>query len=78
MWCEATAHATAATQHFYVSQELSCLPRLQALCTEASLASLRRHYPQIYDADDKLLIDPGRVSDGRGRADDRRRRHMHL
>jgi SpoVK/Ycf46/Vps4 family AAA+-type ATPase len=34
---------------------------LQALCTEASLASLRRHYPQIYDADDKLLIDPGRV-----------------
>ena len=57
---------------------MSCLPRLQALCTEASLASLRRHYPQIYDADDKLLIDPGRVSDGRGRADDRRRRHMHL
>ena len=37
------------------------LPLLQALCTEASLASLRRHYPQIYDADDKLLIDPGRV-----------------
>lgn len=33
----------------------------QALCTEASLASLRRHYPQIYDADEKLLIDPGRV-----------------
>lgn len=34
---------------------------VQALCTEASLASLRRHYPQIYDADEKLLIDPGRV-----------------
>ncbi|PRW59558.1 ATPase family AAA domain-containing-like isoform X1 [Chlorella sorokiniana] len=38
-----------------------CGADLKALCTEASLASLRRHYPQIYDADDKLLIDPGRV-----------------
>ena len=34
----------------------------QALCTEASLHALRRSYPQIYDADDKLLIDPRRVA----------------
>ena len=34
----------------------------QALCTEASLAALRRTYPQIYDSDDKLLIDPARVA----------------
>lgn len=34
---------------------------MQALCTEASLASLRRHYPQIYDADEKLVVEPGRV-----------------
>jgi hypothetical protein len=33
----------------------------QALCTEASLASLRRHYPQIYDADEKLVVEPSRV-----------------
>lgn len=39
-------------------------PPPQALCTEASLASLRRHYPQIYDADDKLAIDAGRVGGG--------------
>jgi ATPase family AAA domain-containing protein 2 len=35
---------------------------LQALCTEASLRALRRHYPQIYETDDKLLIDPQKVS----------------
>lgn len=35
---------------------------LQALCTEASLQAMRRHYPQIYDSDEKLLIDPSRVT----------------
>ena len=34
---------------------------LQALCTEASLHALRRHYPQIYDTHDKLLVDPAAV-----------------
>ena len=38
------------------------LPLPQALCTEASLHALRRSYPQIYDADEKLLIDPRRVA----------------
>ena len=57
--------------HFPPFRQVRTSPPLQALCTEASLASLRRHYPQIYDADDKLLIDPGRVSgaSGQGRAD---------
>ena len=36
-------------------------PHLQALCAEASLAALRRVYPQIYDSDVKLLIDPAAV-----------------
>ena len=30
---------------------------MQALCTEASLKALRRHYPQIYDSEQKLLLD---------------------
>ena len=34
----------------------------QALCTEASLHALRRRYPQIYDSDDKLLIDPASIA----------------
>lgn len=34
---------------------------LQALCAEASLAALRRVYPQIYTSDVKLLIDPSAV-----------------
>lgn len=34
---------------------------LQALCTEASLHALRRQYPQIYDTNDKLLVDPASV-----------------
>ena len=34
----------------------------QALCTEASLKALRRRYPQIYDSEQKLLLDPGLVS----------------
>ena len=35
---------------------------MQALCTEASLQALRRSYPQIYESDDKLLINPERVN----------------
>lgn len=34
---------------------------LQALCAEASLAALRRVYPQVYDSDTKLLINPDAV-----------------
>jgi len=34
----------------------------QALCTEASLHALRRRYPQIYDSDEKLLIDPASIA----------------
>jgi SpoVK/Ycf46/Vps4 family AAA+-type ATPase len=34
---------------------------LQALCAEASLAALRRVYPQVYDSDCKLLINPDAV-----------------
>ena len=34
---------------------------VQALCTEASLHALRRQYPQIYDSNDKLLVDPATV-----------------
>jgi SpoVK/Ycf46/Vps4 family AAA+-type ATPase len=33
----------------------------QALCAEASLAALRRVYPQIYTSDVKLLIDVSAV-----------------
>ncbi|EIE21008.1 putative 26S proteasome regulatory complex, ATPase RPT2 [Coccomyxa subellipsoidea C-169] len=39
-----------------------CGADLKALCTEASLQAMRRHYPQIYDSDEKLLIDPSRVT----------------
>lgn len=35
---------------------------MQALCAEASLAALRRTYPQIYNSEVKLLIDPSSVS----------------
>lgn len=31
---------------------------LRALCTEAALNAVQRRYPQIYSADEKLLIDP--------------------
>lgn len=34
-----------------------CGADLKALCTEAALHSLRRHYPQIYSTTDKLVID---------------------
>lgn len=37
------------------------LARWQALCAEASLAALRRVYPQIYTSDVKLLIDVSAV-----------------
>ncbi|KFM27573.1 ATPase family AAA domain-containing protein 2 [Auxenochlorella protothecoides] len=30
---------------------------LKALCTEASLAALRRRYPQVYDTQDRLVLD---------------------
>ena len=36
----------------------------QALCIEASLHALRRSYPQIYEADEKLLVDPKAVTVG--------------
>ncbi|CAL5230062.1 g13513 [Coccomyxa viridis] len=39
-----------------------CGADLKALCTEASLHALRRRYPQIYDSDDKLLIDPASIA----------------
>ena len=37
---------------------------MQALCTEASLHALRRSYPQIYTADEKLLVDPKAITVG--------------
>jgi SpoVK/Ycf46/Vps4 family AAA+-type ATPase len=38
-----------------------CGADLKALCTEAAVHALRRRYPQIYESDDKLLIDPAQV-----------------
>ena len=38
-----------------------CGADLKALCTEAAVHALRRRYPQIYESDDKLVIDPGQV-----------------
>ncbi|KAK9813516.1 hypothetical protein WJX73_003943 [Symbiochloris irregularis] len=38
-----------------------CGADLKALCTEASLQALRRSYPQIYETDDNLLVDPASV-----------------
>ncbi|KAK9861644.1 hypothetical protein WJX84_011103 [Apatococcus fuscideae] len=34
-----------------------CGADLKGLCTEASMRALRRAYPQIYDSNDKLLVD---------------------
>lgn len=34
---------------------------LRALCTEAALNAVQRQYPQIYSADEKLLIDPKKI-----------------
>ena len=42
-----------------------CGADLKALCTEAAVHALRRRYPQIYESDDKLLIDPGQILPGR-------------
>jgi len=42
-----------------------CGADLKALCTEAAVHALRRRYPQIYESDEKLLIDPGQVVPGR-------------
>ena len=39
-----------------------CGADLKALCTEAALHALRRRYPQIYESDDKLVIDPSQVA----------------
>ena len=49
--------------HILYQTTLAPMPgcHLQALCTEASLHALRRHYPQIYDTHDKLLVDPAAV-----------------
>ncbi|KAF6261685.1 hypothetical protein COO60DRAFT_1699727 [Scenedesmus sp. NREL 46B-D3] len=38
-----------------------CGADIKALCAEASLAALRRVYPQVYDSDCKLLINPAAV-----------------
>ncbi|KAH3679953.1 hypothetical protein WICMUC_000696 [Wickerhamomyces mucosus] len=35
---------------------------LRALCTEAALNSIQRRYPQIYETNDKLKIDPSTIS----------------
>jgi len=31
---------------------------LQALCTEAALNAIQRRYPQIYQSNDRLLLNP--------------------
>ncbi|KAK9862443.1 hypothetical protein WJX84_000192, partial [Apatococcus fuscideae] len=38
-----------------------CGADLKGLCTEASMRALRRAYPQIYDSNDKLLVDASSV-----------------
>eukprot|EP01126_Amoeba_proteus_P064557 TRINITY_DN9059_c0_g4_i2.p1 TRINITY_DN9059_c0_g4~~TRINITY_DN9059_c0_g4_i2.p1 ORF type:complete len:772 (+),score=175.82 TRINITY_DN9059_c0_g4_i2:144-2459(+) len=39
-----------------------CGADLKALCTEASLRSIRRTFPQIYESDDKVLVKPESLS----------------
>ncbi|KIY03355.1 uncharacterized protein Z520_00046 [Fonsecaea multimorphosa CBS 102226] len=34
---------------------------LRALCTEAALNAVQRHYPQIYSSNEKLAIDPRKI-----------------
>ncbi|KIW92116.1 uncharacterized protein Z519_07100 [Cladophialophora bantiana CBS 173.52] len=34
---------------------------LRALCTEAALNAVQRHYPQIYNSNEKLAIDPKKI-----------------
>ena len=38
-----------------------CGADLKALCTEAAVHALRRRYPQIYESDERLNIDPKQV-----------------
>uniref|UniRef100_A0A7S3R8I7 Bromo domain-containing protein n=1 Tax=Dunaliella tertiolecta TaxID=3047 RepID=A0A7S3R8I7_DUNTE len=38
-----------------------CGADLKALCAEAALAALRRRYPQIYESDQRLVVDPASV-----------------
>jgi len=38
-----------------------CGADLKALCTEAAVHALRRRYPQIYESDERLSIDPKQV-----------------
>ena len=38
-----------------------CGADLRALCTEAALHAVRRHYPQIYASDRRLLLDPSLI-----------------
>lgn len=38
-----------------------CGSDLRALCSEAVIHSFRRTYPQVYNADYKLLLDPEKV-----------------
>ncbi|PKS06850.1 hypothetical protein jhhlp_006926 [Lomentospora prolificans] len=35
---------------------------LRALCTEAALNSIQRAYPQIYSSQEKLIVDPDKIS----------------
>ncbi|KAF9935220.1 hypothetical protein FBU30_006305 [Linnemannia zychae] len=38
-----------------------CGADIKALCTEAALKAIRRRYPQIYDSNEKLLIDTSSI-----------------
>jgi len=38
-----------------------CGADLRALCTEAALRAVRRHYPQIYKTNRRLLLDPSQI-----------------
>ena len=42
-----------------------CGADLKALCTEATLQALRRHYPQIYKREEKLVIDTEKIEIGK-------------
>lgn len=39
-----------------------CGADLQAICTEAGLCALRRHYPQIYSSSQKLLLNAASIT----------------
>lgn len=43
-----------------------CGADLKALCTEASLAAVRRSYPQIYESEQKLVVDTDCIRVSRG------------